>query len=451
MRHASLTGAFFRQPTRRFSHRTRSRHRDQRSPHRAHATAREADWKRGSEGWIKRIDRPREGKVWVGFFHLYVADPSGRAVRRKKEKTLGPATMPKHEAQQKLADYIEEYTGKLIHQGESIESFAELWKAFSAVKAGSWGKKMREDMKYLFDKHVLPVLGQYSPRKITLTPLQLLVNKMAEDGYSRSAVKHIRTYLKASFEYAIDEDLIAKNPARKLALPNIHKKPCERFLSVAEVQALLTAASPREHLVVRILAVCGLRPGEALALRIDDFEGNQLRIDEALKERQLGEDRIGDTKTDESDSYVPIPPDLSREIAEWIAVHPQRDNPRAFLFLNRRGRAFSVGNYLKKRLKPLAKSVGIPDLTQQAFRLTSSTHIQKHGTVKDMQRHLRHSDPETTLKHYAKAIPESLRTAVEALDAQISGSPDGPKAAGPTAKPSKEPSKPRLSDAPARK
>ncbi len=93
------------------------------------------------EGWIKKIDRPREGKVWVGFFHLYVADPSGRAVRRKKEKTLGPATMPKHEAQQKLADYIEEYTGKLIHQGESIESFAELWKAFSAVKAGSWGKK----------------------------------------------------------------------------------------------------------------------------------------------------------------------------------------------------------------------------------------------------------------------------------------------------------------------
>jgi len=403
------------------------------------------------EGWIKKIDRPREGKIWVGFFHLYVTDPSGRLVRKKKEKTLGPATMPKHEAHQKLADYIEEYTGKLIHQGESIENFAELWKAFSSVKAGSWGKKMREDMKYLFDKHVLPVLGQSSPRKITLTPLQLLVNKMAEDGYSKSAIKHIRTYLKACFEYAIDEDLIPKNPARKLALPNIHKKPCERFLSVGEVQALLTAASPREHLVLRILAVCGLRPGEALALRIDDFEGNQLRIDEALKERQLGEDRIGDTKTDESDSYVPIPPDLSREIAEWIAGHSQHDNPRAFLFLNRRGTAFSVGNYLKKQLKPLAQSVGILDLTQQAFRRTSSTHIQKYGTVKDMQRHLRHSDPETTLKHYAKAIPESLRTAVAALDAQITGTPGDPKAAGETAKPSTEASQPEFPDTPARR
>jgi integrase len=398
------------------------------------------------EGWIKKVDRPREGKVWVGFFHLYVADPSGRATRRKKEKTLGPATMPKHEAQQKLAEYIEEYTGRLIHQGASIENFAKLWKAFSAVKAGSWGKKTREDMKYVFDKHVLPVLGQYSPRKITLTPLQLLLNKMAEDGYSKSAVKHIRTYLKACFEYGIDEDLIPKNPARKLALPNIYKKPCERFLSIEEVQALLTAASPREHLMLRILAVCGLRPGEALALRIDDFEGNQLRIDEALKERQFGEDRFGCTKTDESDSYVPVPPDLSREIAEWIAVHPHRDNRRAFLFLNRRGTAFSVGNYLKKRLKPLAKSVGIPDLTLQAFRRTSSTHIQKHGTVKDMQRHLRHSNPETTLKHYAKSIPESLRTAVAALDAQISGTPGGSSAACSTPKPCQQPSKRGLTD-----
>jgi len=122
------------------------------------------------EGWIKKVDRPREGKVWVGYFHLYVADSFGRPVRKKKEKTLGPATMPKHEAQQKLADYIEEFSGKLIHQGDAIESFADLWKAFSAVKAGSWGKKMREDLKYLFNKHVLPVLGQYSPRKITLTP-----------------------------------------------------------------------------------------------------------------------------------------------------------------------------------------------------------------------------------------------------------------------------------------
>jgi hypothetical protein len=63
------------------------------------------------EGWINKVQRQREGKVWVGFFHIWTTAANGRRVRRKKEKTLGPASMPKHEALSKLANYIEEYTG----------------------------------------------------------------------------------------------------------------------------------------------------------------------------------------------------------------------------------------------------------------------------------------------------------------------------------------------------
>ena len=57
---------------------------------------------------MKKVERRRQGKIWVGFFHLWVTDTSGRRIRQKKEKTLGPASMPKHEAQQKLAEYIED-------------------------------------------------------------------------------------------------------------------------------------------------------------------------------------------------------------------------------------------------------------------------------------------------------------------------------------------------------
>jgi integrase len=108
-------------------------------------------------------------------------------------------------------------------------------------------------------------------------------------------------------------------------------------------------------------------------------------------------------------------------VRAWIATHPNRNDPRAFFFPSSAGTAFSVGNYLKRYLKPLAEEAGVPNVTHQAFRRTSSTHMQNHATVKDMQRHLRHTDPQTTLKHYAKVIPESLRSAVAALDAQISG------------------------------
>jgi integrase len=120
---------------------------------------------------------------------------------------------------------------------------------------------------------------------------------------------------------------------------------------------------------------------------------------------------------------VPVPPDLAREIEVWIAGHPHRQDPRAFLFPSSSGTAFSVANYLNRHLKPLAELAGVPNVTHQAFRRTSSTYIQSFATVKDMQRHLRHTDPHTTLKHYAKVIPESLRTAVAALDARITGTP----------------------------
>ena len=76
---------------------------------------------------------------------------------------------------------------------------------------------------------------------------------------------------------ATDEEIVEKNPARKLIMPKIRKKPCERFLSMNELRALLAQAPPREHLVLRTLAVCGLRPAEALVLRIEDFEATQLR------------------------------------------------------------------------------------------------------------------------------------------------------------------------------
>jgi hypothetical protein len=49
--------------------------------------------------------------------------------------------MPKHEAQQKLAEYIEDYTGRITKQGCAISTFADLWNAYCAVRSGQWAKK----------------------------------------------------------------------------------------------------------------------------------------------------------------------------------------------------------------------------------------------------------------------------------------------------------------------
>ena len=73
------------------------------------------------------------GKATYGsdIFHLWTEDLTGRRVRTKKEKKLGPGTMPKHEAQRKLADY--QMKGEAL---EKLNQYAnETGKSSGAVKA----------------------------------------------------------------------------------------------------------------------------------------------------------------------------------------------------------------------------------------------------------------------------------------------------------------------------
>ena len=50
------------------------------------------------------------------------------------------------------------------------------------------------------------------------------------------------------------------------------------------------------------------------------------------------------------------------------------------------------------------------------LRRTCSTYMAQITSVKDVQAHLRHTNAKTTLEHYIKSVPASVRIAVEALD-----------------------------------
>jgi len=55
-------------------------------------------------------------------------------------------------------------------------------------------------------------------------------------------------------------------------------------------------------------------------------------------------------------------------------------------------------------------------VTHQMRRRTCSTYMAQITSVKDVQAHLRHTNAKTTLEHYIKSVPESVRVAVESLD-----------------------------------
>src|SRR5438309_1469299 len=159
---------------------------------------------------------------------------------------------------------------------------------------------------------------------------------------------------------------------------------------------------------------------------VDDVEPALMRIDEALKETEKGTNRIGETKTESSNAYVSISEDLYKAITTWLSIRNMGDPyhrnrpPTAndVLFSTEAGTPYRIGNYLKRVLKPIAAKAGIPDMTYRALRRTFATQFQRHGSPRDAQAHLRHSKLGMT-GWYMREIPESVRAAVEEMDAEI--------------------------------
>src|SRR5207245_11038561 len=106
---------------------------------------------------------------------------------------------------------------------------------------------------------------------------------------------------RAIFKHARKKKIVLENPTEDLRAKS-KKRASERYLSVEECQRLLSALTGRDHLIVRMLVQLGLRPEELFALRRDDAQGDQLRVDEALVAG-----RSAAVKTEASEAYVYIP------------------------------------------------------------------------------------------------------------------------------------------------
>jgi integrase len=394
---------------------------------------------RYQRGSLKKVGKTR--KQWRGRWHVYVTQPDGSEQICKREKILGPVSeLNKGQAQEKLDLLIKASTAQLSSSLSPEATVRDLWMRYAALKSGVWSTATRRAVTSVFSgaserktqPSILALIGARRVRELTRDPLQDLLNTLAARGDSSSAVKTARTYLNAMLELARDERLIADNPARKLELPTqFLRPPCERFYTLAEVRRLLLHAYGREHLVLRIFINCGLRPGELFALRENDIEAGRIRIDQAVKEVERGDRRMGDTKTTGSCAYVAMSRGLQEELEMWMAARRQQATYHRnassglsdLLFPSETGTTFRLGNYLKRYLKPLAKEVGIADMTYQALRRTCATHFQKHGKPRDIQAQLRHSRLEMTGR-YVKEIPDQVRAAVESMDKELCPEPD---------------------------
>jgi integrase len=367
-------------------------------------------------------DRYQEGRValvgkrakkWRGHFYVYAKQADGSEKRRHRNVFLGfKGEMDKGAAKARLREIIAHETNDFATVPVAVTLRWFYDNRFLPQKEQQWKVTSRPKTKFFIQKYVLQRFGDTLLRDLDKFVLQKHLNDCAAI-YSQSVLNKIRIYLNSILGEAIELEMLAKNPAAKLVVPKSSKRVSGAHLTPEQVQIVLFNLNDRDRLIVRMFLVLGLRPGEMFALRWDDKDGNSLRIDSSITEGVEVE-----TKTEGSNAAVWLPASIEAEL-EWWREASKNPSTDAFIFPSARGTAIQTSNFLYRVLKEAGKKAGIGRLNHQMLRRTCSTYMAQITSVKDVQAHLRHSSAKTTLEHYIKSVPSSVRIAVESLDSLL--------------------------------
>lgn len=378
-------------------------------------------------------------RCWKGHYFIYVRELCGTEKRIHKGVILGEKSkMTKWAAEEKLRSIIAKETVAVSVAPSPEYILRWFWEQrYRPMAEPTWKLSSRPKTIRFIERYVILPFGGVPLGRLERFALQKHLNELAAK-FSKSVVLKFRVYIKSILDEALEQEFISKNPARRLDIPET-RESCHRALSPDEIRELLSVLSGRDHLALRMLSVLGLRPGELFALRRNDYEGGRLRIDESVSEELEPEARVVKPKTEASISDVWVPRGLRAELECWLEQMADK-RPEAFLFSSRKGTPINLNNFLNRSLKPAAEKAlakmkleGRPTpagflkgVNNQALRRTCATRMQRHGSVKDVQSHLRHASPNLTAGTYMQPIPQSVQSAVERLDEELTeGMPTG--------------------------
>ncbi|TAM79570.1 MAG: site-specific integrase [Acidobacteria bacterium] len=265
-------------------------------------------------------------------------------------------------------------------------------------------KHTQKGYRGLFENHIKPRWGTEFVQNVEA----LAVGDWLEAyPHSRQVKSHVRTLFHILYQAALRWKMVEQNP---IALVRQSQKRLKtpRALTPAEFKALLGELREPFKTMVITIACLGLRVSELLGLRWGDIDLNNLTV--KIQRGVVGGD-VNPTKTDASESALPLDPDL----AEALLQHKARavySGDSDYVFAGATGKPPWKDGILADHLKPAATRAGIGNVGWHTFRHTYSTLLHSLGATPAVQKELlRHADIRTTLDVYTHAVSEEKREA----------------------------------------
>lgn len=328
-------------------------------------------------------------------------DESGRIIR----KSFYGST--KTECRKKYKAYLANPPAEnaMVSPDITLKNWME--KYLSACRKSSQKATSYHQLELLRDK-ISDGLMRKIMREIKPIELQEFLNAFSESA-SESYICKMSSLLRSAFMEAQENDVLHKNPARKLKTPHKIQKQRDSFTR-AEAEIIINFAksyhkdtkSNRTNRAAQLIAVAvvtlictGLRRGELLGLMHTDIDDNILHIRRGVYlDNGIPTVTDGVAKTYSSIRDIPI----RRELAEMIRAVPKRG---LYVFSSYSGRLMSPDNFNRayesffRALR--SKYPTVRYLTPHCCRHTFATLSQRGGaSIRSVQLMLGHTNIRTT-------------------------------------------------------
>jgi integrase len=260
--------------------------------------------------------------------------------------------------------------------------------------------------------YLKPGLGSRQLIQLSVPIVQSFLNQKIKEGHSIRKVQIIRTALSAALTRAQREELVGRNVARLVELPEWQRQEIYPW-SAVEAKQFLDAA--RDHVLqpaFLLLILYGLRRGEVLGLRWRDvdFEKGEVRIRQQLQRvgRELA---VGPLKTKASQRKLP----LLGLVRQALMVHQKRQRiishaastarkgtatTEELVFTTRIGSPIEPRNFVRS-FWSICEASEIRVIKLHHLRHTTATLLKNLGVpARDAQLILGHSNITTTQELY---------------------------------------------------
>jgi integrase len=245
--------------------------------------------------------------------------------------------------------------------------------------------------------------------------LAVVDHMLRVQGRATTGVVGIVRSLSAMAEDAITDEVCDLNPFKGLRIrasdPRAKKKRRPiRVFSFEDMHRFAKAAG-RYEAMVRVFTDTGMRLGEVLPLKREDFDGETLKVRRTAHEGAILEGTKTDHGEQDAGRIVPVPATLAWMLEAQINLgDPNAD----LLFTTPTGRMWRERNFYRDVWKPAQERSGI-DIRPHECRHSYITHLRAAGINDADLAEIAGHRVETMLSRYTHAVGASfdlVRTAI---------------------------------------